>query len=88
MHCFNYADELYLCPIYGASEDSIEGITSDRLVSDINHLHPGLGKKVLETNSDILELVKSSQEQNITLISLGAGSIGKNIRDVVQAIGD
>jgi len=32
--------------------------------------------------------VKLSQEQNITLISLGAGSIGKNIRDVVQAIGD
>ena len=24
LHCFNYADELYLCPIYGASEDSIE----------------------------------------------------------------
>ncbi len=57
-------------------------------MSDINHLHPGLGKKVLETNSDILELVKSSQGQSITLISLGAGSIGKNIRDVVQAIGD
>ncbi len=88
LHCFNYADELYLCPIYGASEDSIEGITSERLVSDINHLHPGLGKKVLETNSDILELAKSSQEQRITLISLGAGSIGKNIRDVVQTMGE
>ena len=79
---------MYLCPIYGASEDSIEGITSDRLVSDINHLHPGLGKKVLENNSDILELVKSSQEKSITLISLGAGSIGKNIRDVVHTIGE
>ncbi len=88
LHCFNYADELYLCPIYGASEDSIEGITSDRLVSDINHLHPGLGKKVLENNSDILELVKSSQEKSITLISLGAGSIGKNIRDVVHTLGE
>ena len=88
LHCFNYADELYLCPIYGASEDAIEGITSDRLVSDINHLHPGLGKKVLETHSDIIDLVKSSKEKSITLISLGAGSIGKNIRDVVQTVGE
>ena len=57
-------------------------------MSDINHLHPGLGKKVLETHSDIIELVKSSREENITLISLGAGSIGKNIRDVVQTVGE
>ena len=83
LHCFNYADKLYICPIYGASENSIEGINSERLVSDINNLHPGLGE-VLENNKALFDLMKSHKGKKVTLISLGAGSIGKNIREAVQ----
>ncbi|MDC0255351.1 UDP-N-acetylmuramate--L-alanine ligase [Bacteriovoracales bacterium] len=86
LHCFNYADKLYICPIYGASETAIEGINSERLVSDINRLHPGLGH-ILENKDGLLDLIESHKDKKATLISLGAGSIGKNIRDAVFQIG-
>ena len=46
LHCFNDADELYLLPIYAASEPVIDGITTERLIEDINRLHPKFARKV------------------------------------------
>ncbi len=79
LHCFNDVDELYMCPIYPASESPIPGITSDRLVEDINRLHPGLAK-LIEVK-DIDSIIRSNK--NATIMTLGAGSIGRVIREWV-----
>ena len=79
LHCFNDADELYLLPIYAASESPIDGITTDRLIEDINRLHPSFAKKInsMENLSSVIEAHKSDKT---IVVTLGAGSIGKNAR--------
>ncbi len=79
LHCFNDADELYLLPIYPASEQPIEGITTDRLVEDINRLHPKLAKK-LTTIDDVPGLIEKLKGENTIVVTLGAGAIGKVAR--------
>lgn len=82
LHCFNQAHEVYLCPIYPASEKEISGINSLVLANDINRIHPELVKNIeLHEISDIL---KSSQDENTTFLVLGAGTIGKKIREVIK----
>lgn len=79
LHCFNDADELYLLPIYAASETPIDGISTDRLVEDINRLHPNFAKKI--ENIDMLTRVIESHKGDKTIVvTLGAGSIGKVTR--------
>ena len=79
LHCFNDVDELYMCPIYPASEAPISGITSERLVEDINRLHPGLAKTI--ELKDLDKVIRSNN--NSTIMTLGAGSIGRVIREWV-----
>ncbi|MDD0854659.1 UDP-N-acetylmuramate--L-alanine ligase [Halobacteriovorax sp. GB3] len=78
LHCFNYADELYITPIYPASEKQIPGITADRLIDDINKLHPSFAQKLDSTN-DIEKLAEDfiSSKDSVTIVTLGAGSIGR-----------
>lgn len=79
LHCFNDADELYLLPIYPASEQPIDGISSDRLIEDINKLHPGFAKLIV--NIDALgDTIASIKNQNTIIVSLGAGAVGKASR--------
>lgn len=79
LHCFNDADELYLLPIYPASESPIDGITTDRLIEDINRLHPRLAKKI-ESIDDLGEVIESCKNDKTIVVTLGAGSIGKSAR--------
>lgn len=79
LHCFNDADELYLLPIYPASEQPIEGITTERLIEDINRLHPKLAQKVSKID-DVPTLIDSLKGQNTIVVTLGAGAIGKVAR--------
>lgn len=81
-HCFNHADEVYLSPIYPASETPIEGISSDRLAADINRLHPKL-IQTLGDISDLKNILNKKYDQKTVIITLGAGSIGKKIREYV-----
>lgn len=79
LHCFNDADELYLLPIYPASEAPIEGISSDRLIEDINKLHPGFAKKIASIEA-LGETIAALKDQNTIIVSLGAGAVGKASR--------
>lgn len=79
LHCFNDADEVYLLPIYAASEHLIDGITTDRLVEDINQLHPHFAKKIKSIN-DLGSVIDSHKNNKTIVITLGAGSIGKAAR--------
>ena len=80
LHCFNSADEVFLSPIYPASEEPIPGIDSKKLVEDINRLHPSLAKYVNSLDC-IDEII--SKNPGATIITLGAGSIGRKIREWV-----
>jgi UDP-N-acetylmuramate--alanine ligase len=79
LHCFNDADELYLLPIYPASEAPIDGITTDRLIEDINRLHPNLARK-LNSIDEVGKTIDGLNHPNTTLVTLGAGAIGKMAR--------
>jgi len=79
LHCFNDADELYLLPIYAASEQQIDGISTDRLVEDINRLHPNFAKKI-ESIDKLVEVIESHKADKTIVVTLGAGSIGKTVR--------
>jgi len=81
LHCFNDADEVYIAPVYAASEKEILGISSDRLVEDINHLHPDLAAK-LNSVELLKDVVSKHRKNKATVITLGAGSIGKIVREL------
>jgi UDP-N-acetylmuramate--alanine ligase len=82
-HCFNHADKLYLGPIYPASEKPIAGITSNRLAKDINKLHPGM-VNLLKSMDDLDGVLAEIPNEKTTVVSLGAGSIGRKIRTAVD----
>lgn len=84
-HCFNFADELVLCPIYPASEQEIPGITSERLASDLNKIHPDFSES-LSCVTNINQVISNYKNENVTLVTLGAGSIGKNIRMAITEL--
>lgn len=79
LHCFNDADELYLLPIYAASEQQIDGISTDRLIEDINRLHPNFAKKI-ESIDNLVSVIESHKADKTIVVTLGAGSIGKTVR--------
>jgi UDP-N-acetylmuramate--alanine ligase len=79
LHCFNDADELYLLPIYAASEQPIDGISTDRLIEDINRMHPQFAKK-LNSIEDLPNLIETHKGEKTIIVTLGAGSIGKAAR--------
>lgn len=85
-HCFNEADKLHITPIYPASEEPIKGITSERLVEDINKLHPGFCHYFSDWEH-IDGFIKTMVGEDKTLLVLGAGTIGKRVRESIERIG-
>jgi UDP-N-acetylmuramate--alanine ligase len=79
LHCFNDADELYLLPIYAASESPLDGITTDRLIEDINRLHPMFARKIASIE-ELGQVIESHKNNKTIVVTLGAGSIGKSAR--------
>lgn len=82
LHCFNFADKVFLKPIYPASEEPISGITSKRLAKDINALHPDL-VEILEEADDMYEQLDKLVDEDNIIVTLGAGAIGRRIREWV-----
>jgi len=82
LHCFNQADEVYLCPIYPASEESVPGISSSILANDINKIHPDLVKNI--EADEISNVLRAQADEKTTFLVLGAGTIGKKIREIVK----
>lgn len=80
LHSFNHADKVFIAPIYPASESPISGITTERLIKDINGLHPGLCEKAISID-DIGNLIKPYIDKKATFICLGAGAISKKARE-------
>ncbi|MBP5297237.1 MAG: UDP-N-acetylmuramate--L-alanine ligase [Bacteriovoracaceae bacterium] len=88
LHSFNAADELFLLPIYAASERPIEGISAAMLAEDINKAHPQKCTYLPDypaLREHLLELKKLSEKssQDYVIAVLGAGSIGRKVREIV-----
>ena len=95
LHSFNYADELFLLPIYAASEKPIEGISTELLVQDINKAHPAKCA-YLADYAALHDLIKNDltstlaqdaggpkAKQDLVVAILGAGSIGRKVREIL-----
>lgn len=80
--CFEGADELFVTPIYAASEKPIEGITSEALIIEMQKR----GKKVsfLPSLEEMKGLLETRKNQKTIFVTLGAGAISKKIRDIVK----
>lgn len=85
MHCFNGADKLYLTPIYPASEREIAGIDSHNLSNDINRIHNNLSTNLDELQK-IEEIINKHRNQSAFVLCMGAGSIGKVVREIVSKL--
>jgi UDP-N-acetylmuramate--alanine ligase len=66
-------------PIYAASEQPIDGISTERLIEDINRMHPKFANK-LESINELEKLILSKKADKTIIVTLGAGSIGKAAR--------
>lgn len=77
LHCFNDVDQVFILPIYPASEKPIHGISAKNLVRDINRLHPNLAIEAKSFSDTIDNIINSSEESAV--ICMGAGKIGREI---------
>jgi len=73
-------DEVYILPIYEASEAPLEGITSEAFTHEMNEN----GKKTTFIEKDkVLELFQKNKQTSHIIVTLGAGSISKIAREAV-----
>lgn len=81
---FEGADEIFISPIYAASESPIENITSEALVNEMK----ASGKNVTFIPSLTLmeTLLKERQQKECIFLTLGAGAISKKIRDLIKEL--
>jgi UDP-N-acetylmuramate--alanine ligase len=81
---FHDADEVYISPIYPASEKEIPGITSQRLVEEMR----AKGKDVnyLTSLDLMLDLVEKKKRANCLFVTLGAGAISRKIKEIITKI--
>ena len=88
LHSFNLADELFLLPIYAASERPIEGISAEMLAQDINKVHPQKCT-YLPDYPALRQLLLHDRDkypagkQDCVVAVLGAGSIGRKVREIL-----
>ncbi len=75
-------DEVYISPIYAASEEPIPYIDSEILVKKINE-HSGNAFYVPNWN-DLEDFFNKREKENVVVISLGAGAISKIVRNGIE----
>lgn len=82
--CFLGADEIFISPIYAASEQPIDGITSENLVAAMK----GAGKKVTFINGldEMKGLIQERQGTPSVFLTLGAGAISRKVREQVKSL--
>jgi UDP-N-acetylmuramate--alanine ligase len=81
---FDDADEVFISPIYAASEAAIPGINMEKLIEAMK-LN---GKKVtaIPNLDNMRELIEKRKSQDMVFLTLGAGSISKKIKLIVSEL--
>ncbi len=85
INSFKDADELKLGPIYPASEKPLPGITSVRLSQKINEFF-GTFSTAENDIGKIYKEIENRKNEKLVVISLGAGSIGRKVREWVNQL--
>ena len=80
--CFSQADVLFLGDIYAAGESPIPGITSEKLLSEINHQKGFHSPKDLSQSQNIVNELKAGY----VFLTLGAGDGWKLGLDVLERL--
>lgn len=82
--CFAGADELFISPIYAASETPISGITSEKLVDEMKA--KGIRASFLPQLDEMKKLLSERYKSDGIFLTLGAGAISKKARELVKTL--
>jgi UDP-N-acetylmuramate--alanine ligase len=82
--CFAGVDELFITPIYAASEQPIPGITSEALVTEMKK--SGKNVTFLSGLEGMKSLLNDRKTKEHLFVTLGAGAISKKIREMVKEL--
>lgn len=81
--CFDAADRVYVCDVYGAGEEPIVGITAPVFVQALQKTRPET--TYLPTLDKLKEISVSFNEKD-TIVCLGAGSISAEIMTLLKSV--
>jgi UDP-N-acetylmuramate--alanine ligase len=81
---FDDAFEVHIAPIYAASEPAIKDITSEKLVESMKLKKPNVYS--MSSLDQMLNLIQEKKEDDVILLTLGAGSISKKIRSIIKEL--
>lgn len=82
--CFTGADEVFITPIYAASESPIDGITSEKLVEEMKK--KGIKAHYLPKLDEMKGLLSERNGHEGIFLTLGAGAISKKGRELVKGL--
>jgi len=77
---FGYADKVYVLPIYSAGEDEIEGISSQKLVTELSVENA----EKYNFSKNLKAIFEEVNLDNKIILTMGAGKIGRDIREYVK----
>ncbi|MBC7196435.1 MAG: hypothetical protein H5U39_04180 [Deferribacterales bacterium] len=83
---FFNSDVVFVTDIYAASEDPIEGVNSQALVEEIKK-HGFKDVFYLEKESDFFKHCEKLKDENLVIVTLGAGSITKFSFEIAEFLG-
>lgn len=82
--CFQGVDEVFISPIYPASENPIIGVSSEELVESMKK--QGLHAKLISSLDEMSALIEERKNDGRIFLSLGAGAISKKIREISKCL--
>jgi UDP-N-acetylmuramate--alanine ligase len=82
--CFEGVEEIFISPIYAASEKPIDGITSENLVQEMKK--KGMKVQFLPSLQGMEALIRERQTKSGIFLTLGAGAISKKVREIVNSL--
>jgi UDP-N-acetylmuramate--alanine ligase len=80
--CFKGTDELFITPIYAASEQPIPGITTEALVAEMKS--KGINVNMLTNLNQMKGLIDDRKNSSHIFLTLGAGAISKKVREMAK----
>ncbi len=82
--CFEGADELFITPIYAASESPISGITTEKLIDEMKK--KGKNVFLLQNLDGMKDLLNERKNKDMIFLTLGAGAISKKVQQIVKEL--
>lgn len=82
--CYEGADEIFIAPIYAASEKPIDGVTSEALVQEMKK--KGHNVTYISSLDEMKNLLNERKDKSCVFVTLGAGAISKKIREYVKQL--